>query len=197
MALCPLFTGSNPPGFTISEVARPSCRIARSPPIDRWTPYSKGMPALAGTQRLIIVCGLPGAGKTTFARDVADRVGAIRLSADEWLDFLQIGRSEKTRERVEALQWKLAQDLLGRGLAVIIEWGTWARSERDVLRTGARALGAAVELHFLDGAIDVLLERLHRRNRESPPITRDELLRWAQLFEVPTPEEIALFDSPC
>ena len=29
------------------------------------------------------------------------------------------------------------------------------------------------------------------------PFTRDELLRWTQLFEVPTPKEIALFDSPC
>jgi predicted kinase len=155
------------------------------------------MLAPPGPPRLIVVCGLPGAGKSTFARDVADRVGAIRLSADEWLDFLDIGRSEETRERVEALQWKLAQDLLGRGLNVIIEWGTWTRSERDVLRAGARALGADVELHFLDAPIDVLLERLHRRNREAPPITRDELLRWAQLFEAPTPEEIVLFDSPC
>jgi len=145
---------------------------------------------------LILVCGLPGAGKTTFAKDLADRVGAIRLSADEWLDSLQIDRNERTRERVEALQWKLAQDLLARGLLVIIEWGTWARSERDALRTGARALGAAVELHFLDAPIDVLLERLHRRNRESPPIKRDDFLRWAQLFEAPTQEEIELFDSP-
>ena len=55
----------------------------------------------------------------------------------------------------------------------------------------------AVELHVLDAPIDVLLERFQRRNRESPPITRDELLQWAQLFEMPAPEEIALFDSPC
>jgi predicted kinase len=152
------------------------------------------MAAPAGAPRLIVVCGLPGAGKTTFARDLANRVSAIRLSADDWLDFLQIDRSERMRERLEALQWKLARDLLARGLIVVIEWGTWARSERDSLRTGARALGARVELHFLDAPIDVLLERLHRRNRESPPITRDELLRWSQFFEAPTPEEIALFD---
>lgn len=156
------------------------------------------MSARAGLPRLIVVCGLPGAGKTTFARELADRAGAIRFSADEWLDFLQVGRDDdRTRKRVEALQWGQAQDLLARGLTVIIEWGTWARSERDALRTAARALGAAVELHFLDAPIDVLLERLHRRSRESPPITREELVRWAQLFEVPTPEELVLFDSPC
>ena len=154
------------------------------------------MLARTNAPRLIIVCGLPGAGKTTFANELADRVGAIRLSADEWLDSLQIERSRTTRELVEALQWKLAQDLLARGLIVIIEWGTWARSERDALRTGARALGAAVELHVLDAPIDVLLGRLRRRDRESPPITRDDLLQWARFFEVPAPEEIALFDSP-
>jgi len=88
------------------------------------------MLARSHAPRLIIVCGLPGAGKTTFATELADRVGAIRLSADEWLDFLQIERSKTTRALVEALQWKLTQDLLARGLIVIIEWGTWARSER-------------------------------------------------------------------
>lgn len=146
---------------------------------------------------MIVVCGLPGSGKTTLARALEDRIGAVRLSADDWLDFLQIDRIDRTRERVEALQWKLAQDLLARGLVVIIEWGSWARSERDALRTGARALGAAVELHFLDAPIDVLLERLHRRNRESPPVTREELSSWARYFEAPAPEETALFDAPC
>ena len=56
---------------------------------------------------------------------------------------------EETRGKTEALQWKLGQELLGLGLTVIIEWGTWGRSERDALRLGARALGAAVELHLI------------------------------------------------
>jgi len=53
---------------------------------------------------------------------------------------------EETRGKIEALQWKLAQDLLVLGLTVIIEWGTWGRAERDTLRLEARRLGAAVEL---------------------------------------------------
>ena len=47
------------------------------------------------------------------------------------------------RAKVEALQWTFGQELLKRGLVVILEWGTWGRSERDALRLGARALGAA------------------------------------------------------
>jgi predicted kinase len=97
---------------------------------------------------------------------------------------------------MEALQWKLAQELLALGLTVIIEWGTWARSERDTLRLGARALGAAVELHYLRAPVDVLFERLQRRGRENPPIEREALSRWVEIFQVPTIEEMALFDEP-
>jgi predicted kinase len=100
------------------------------------------------------------------------------------------------RAKVEALQWKFAQDLLGRGLTVIIEWGTWARSERDTLRLGARALGAAVELHYVTAPVDVLFDRLERRGRENPPIERAALSRWVEVFQAPTSEEMALFDEP-
>lgn len=41
--------------------------------------------------RLILVCGLPGAGKTTLARRLADEVPAVRLSGDEWMVALGIG----------------------------------------------------------------------------------------------------------
>jgi predicted kinase len=100
------------------------------------------------------------------------------------------------RARIEALQWRLAQELLGFGLKVIIEWGTWARIERDVLRMGARELGAAVELHLLTAPVDLLLERIELRGAENPPIDRDALERWSESFEVPTSEEMALFDAP-
>jgi predicted kinase len=145
--------------------------------------------------RLVIVCGLPGSGKTTHAKQLESQLRAIRLCPDEWLDALEVDRDEATRARVEALQWKLAQDLLAYGQTVIIEWGTWARSERDALRLGARTLGAAVELHFLDAPVDVLLARLQQRGRESPPINRNDLLTWAAIFQRPSPEEMALYDA--
>ena len=103
---------------------------------------------------------------------------------------------EETRGKIEALQWKLGQELLGLGLTVIIEWGTWGRTERDALRLGARALGAAVELHYLSAPMDILFERIQRRGLEKPPIERDALSRWFEIFQEPTPEEMALFDKP-
>src|SRR5216684_5262202 len=147
--------------------------------------------------RLIIVCGLPGSGKTTHAKLLQARLGAIRLSPDEWMDALALDLyDEARRENVEALQWRLGQELLALGLTVIIEWGTWGRSERDTLRLGARVLGAAVELHYLSAPADVLFDRIQRRGMENPPIERDALSQWFEMFQAPTPEEMALFDQP-
>ena len=95
--------------------------------------------------RLIIVCGLPGSGKTTLAGVLESRLRAVRFSPDEWMEALSLDLyDEERRGRIEALQWKFGQELLAQGLTVIIEWGAWGRSERDTLRLGARALGAAV-----------------------------------------------------
>ena len=146
--------------------------------------------------RLIIVCGLPGSGKTTRAKLLEASLKAIRFSPDEWMDALSLDLyDEGKREKIEALQWWFAQELLAQGLTAIIEWGTWGRSERDTLRLRARALGAAVELHYLDAPVAVLMDRIQRRGLESPRIEQDQLLRWAEIFQVPTPEEIALFDK--
>ncbi len=151
----------------------------------------------AGTgPRLIIVCGLPGSGKTTLAKQLEGARRAVRFAPDEWMTALALDLyDEERRGKIEALQWGIAQDLLALGLTVIIEWGTWARSERDSLRMGARALGAAVELHYVAAPADVLFDRIQRRGMESPPIERDALLRWCETFQAPTPEEMALFDT--
>ena len=147
--------------------------------------------------RLIIVCGLPGSGKTTLAKALESRLRAVRFSPDEWMDALSLNLyDEERRGKIEALQWKFGQELLALGLTVIIEWGTWGRSERDTLRLGARALGAAVELHYLSAPADVLLDRIQRRDAEKPPIERDALSQWFEIFQAPTPEEMALFDKP-
>jgi predicted kinase len=147
--------------------------------------------------RLILVCGLPGSGKTTLAKALESRLRAVRFSPDEWMDALSLNvYDEERRGKIEALQWKFGRELLALGLTVIIEWGTWGRSERDTLRLGARALGAAVELHYLSASADVLFDRIQRRGLEKPPIERDGLSRWFEIFQVPTPEEMALFDKP-
>jgi predicted kinase len=148
--------------------------------------------------RLIIVCGLPGSGKTTLAKRLEARLRAVRLAPDEWMDALCIDlHDEQSRARIESLQWELGQALLRLGLVVIVEWGTWARSERDSLRLAARALGAAVELHYVSAPPDVLFQRIQRRGRENPPITPEAFSSWVEVFQAPSSEELAIFDTHC
>jgi predicted kinase len=144
---------------------------------------------------LIIVCGLPGAGKTVHARRLEGEREGLRLCPDEWMQALGINLWEEgVRGRIEALQWELGQRLLALGGTVIIEWGTWGREEREVLRLGGRALGAAVELHYLSAPLEVLFERIQRRQLEDPPVTWEQVEGWAQIFQAPDAEEKALYD---
>ena len=101
---------------------------------------------------------------------------------------------ERRRDDVEQFQWSMAKRLLSLGQTVLIEWGTWGGGERNRLREEAKSLGARVELHYLSAPLDVLLERVHRRGMEDPPITRQDLELWSSRIQVPTDAEKKLFD---
>jgi predicted kinase len=151
--------------------------------------------------RLILICGLPASGKTALARQLAPKIPAIRLDKDEWT--VQLGHDVwdgEFRVRLEAQLWALTQELLAEGQSVILEWGHWARVERDEKRLGARALGVGVELHYLDTPLEELIERAQRRNASgewsAAPMTRAHFERWATVFQPPDEEELELFDEP-
>src|SRR5436190_13682988 len=150
--------------------------------------------------RLVLICGLPASGKSTLARLLAPRIPAVRLDKDGWVT--QLGADvwdEAFRVRIEQQLWGLAQDLLAQGQSVLLEWGHWARAERDEKRLGARALGVGVELHHLDAPLEELIERAERRTASgewtAAPMTRAHFEAWAAIFQPPDDEELALFDS--
>ncbi len=151
--------------------------------------------------RLVLLCGLPGSGKTTLAKRLEEAIPATRLCGDEWMTRLGVDLlDDEFRDRIESLFWDLARDLLGHGQCVILESGFWLRSDRDEKRLGARALGASVELHHLDVGIDELVRRVTARTADgvegTVPITESQLRQWVLSFEPPDRAEAALFDQP-
>ncbi|MDQ2854064.1 MAG: ATP-binding protein [Chloroflexota bacterium] len=151
--------------------------------------------------RLILTCGLPGAGKTILARQLAADRSAVRLTKDEWLWALGSSPWDTlTQERVERALWRLAQEILRLGLSVILDFGLWARVERDELRSAARGLGVGVELHYVDVPSDELWRRIEARNAQPPwdshPIRRADLDGWLRQFQAPDAAELSLFDPP-
>ena len=118
---------------------------------------------------MILTCGLPGAGKTDLAKLLASTRSAVRLTKDEWLWALGATPwDEPTRQRVELELWRLAQEILGQGVSVVLDFGLWARIERDEMRLAARELGVGVELHYLDVEPDELWRRVEARNGSRP-----------------------------
>jgi predicted kinase len=148
--------------------------------------------------RLVLVCGLPASGKTTLARELAESYRAVRFNCDEWMPALGIDIfDEGFRAKLELEFWGLAQQLLALGTSVILEWGFWVRSERDEKREIGRALGAAVELRFLDVSYDELVQRVaDRRAAGGIPITESLMEHYRGFFQPPTDDELALFDPP-
>jgi predicted kinase len=151
--------------------------------------------------RLILTCGLPGAGKTTLATRLASERSAVRLTKDEWLRALGSPRWDRpTGEKIERELWRLAQEILCLGLSVVLDFGLWARIERDEMRTVARGLGVGVELHYLEMPTDELWRRIEVRNSAPPwdkePIGHADLNEWLAIFQAPDASELALFDRP-
>ncbi len=145
---------------------------------------------------LHLICGLPGSGKTTFARQLEEQGTGVRLSPDEWMTSLGLHLyDEAARERVEQLQWTLAQRLLSAGTDVILENGFWSKEERDSYRATAQSLGCDTRLHFLDVPVEELQRRIIAHNRDAPPdavVDPDDVLAWSKMFEPPTADELAV-----
>lgn len=153
---------------------------------------------------LFLTCGLPASGKTTTAKALAREHSAIRLTADEWLRSIHPDlpgdELDRLRPVVEQLQWELAERILQIGCNVVLDWGLWAREERDHYRLRARELGVNVMLVVADAPVEEIRRRIDQRNANRAAgafyISALDLERAFGFWQPPGPDELALFDPP-
>jgi predicted kinase len=123
----------------------------------------------AGQPTVHLLCGLPGAGKTTLARQLEAQVPAVRFSLDEWMLRLfpdlhfSSGAYGGLAENCKLLVWDTALQVLQSGTDVVLDWNQWSRGRRAVWAGRAEAAGAAVVVHFVRTPLQTAVERADAR----------------------------------
>lgn len=147
---------------------------------------------------LHLMIGLPCSGKTTYAKELSVREGALLLTPDVWQlklfgqDFP--GLYHDTRHStIESIMWDVAERVLSLGTSVILDFGCWARVERDDFRSRAHNLGVDFKLHYMDVPYPELYRRLEERNRNLPEgtfaIPKAEMDQFITIFQPPDADE--------
>src|SRR5215467_5944950 len=109
-----------------------------------------------GTSTLFLMVGLPGAGKTTQAKELAAAHRALRLTPDHWMITLFDGtQPDGKRDLLEGLLITVALQALRLGTSVVLDFGLWGRDERSALRWLARSAGASGQVVYLPVDKDV------------------------------------------
>lgn len=144
---------------------------------------------------MVLMVGLPGAGKTTRARVLEADRRALRLTPDEWMaPLFGAGEVDGVRDVLEGRLLSVAFRVLGLGTDVVVDFGLWSRDERSALRSVGASLGARVEVEFLDVPPDVQWERVTRRHHGGPAVefamTRDDLDGYRRRFQTPDEDEL-------
>ena len=144
---------------------------------------------------LILMVGLPAAGKTTRARELAAAHRALRLTPDHWMIPL-FGDSMAGGKRfvLEGRLISVALQALRLGISVVLDYGLWDRDERAALRWLAQSAGAACQVVYLPVDKDVQLARVAHRQATAPhqtfPMSEAELDQWREKFQVPDAAEL-------
>lgn len=149
---------------------------------------------------LYAFCGLPGAGKTTTAKELEKTTGAVRLNVDEWVAALGADFFDDSfRHKLEARLYEHGLTLLERGQSIILEDGFWTRTERDNHREVAHKLDVDIQMHYFDVPFGELCRRLEFRNalgaHGTVPISKELLTICQSMFQPADKEELELFDS--
>jgi predicted kinase len=90
--------------------------------------------------------------------------------------------------------WRVAARALSLETNVILDFGFWAKEERDDFRSRARQLGARSEVIFMDVGEGELMKRVKIRNEnltnEIHYIPEDMMKTWIGFFQKPDINEL-------
>lgn len=148
---------------------------------------------------LYLMVGLPCSGKTTKAKQLEHELSAIRLTPDEWQVKLfghdtEDPEHDKRHSLIEDMLWQIAARALALGTNIVLDFGFWAKEERDDYRARARDMGARSEIVFMDVSRRELMERVRIRNQNLTNaiayIPEDRMLSWIKFFQSPDAEEL-------
>jgi predicted kinase len=143
---------------------------------------------------LLLIVGLPGAGKTTRAKALAAERRALRLTPDEWVIALFGGRDDDKRWVLEGRLISLAFEALRLGTSVVLDFGFWGRDERTSLRFLAAATGGRSEVVYVPVDRQTQLARIAHRQATAPhqtfPMTETEVDAWRKQFQAPDQPEL-------
>jgi predicted kinase len=144
---------------------------------------------------LVLMVGLPAAGKTTQAAELAAAHQALRLTPDHWMIPL-FGDSMADGKRwvLEGRLISVALQTLRLGTSVVLDYGLWGRDERSALRWLAKSAGAACQVIYLPVDKDTQLTRIAHRQETRPhqtfPMSEADVDAWREQFQVPDAAEL-------
>ena len=154
----------------------------------------------AGQAEVVLMCGVAGSGKTTYAKDLETR-GYVRLSVDEeiWRRFgsygvdYEPGQYEEHTEVARRVLRDRLLSLVAEGSNVVIDSSFWQRSRRQEYKELIEQAGARWRLIYLEIDPALLRQRLHARAERFDanaafPVTDELLAHYLRVFERPSGE---------
>ena len=123
---------------------------------------------------LHLLHGLPGSGKTSFARKLARELPAVRFTPDEWMVTLHGTNPPEAvfrpqHGKIMALIWSHVERILQAGSDVVLDVGFWSRSSRDDARARARVLGVPCRFYAMSCPVAEARRRVLARTAQMPP----------------------------